>query len=355
MNVFRAQPFAIRPNAAQSTVLNRLAGGRRAAWNKGLEQGVEVVEKLSLPSWFTQLPKGLAKYAMTDLARSAHPKFLAKAFDRPHFRLSKYEAVIRGRTLSIPKLEIVLRMRGYRPVPGDVCSVAFTRTPNGWDCSVLYATNVDDHAYDPDIELVGIDVGLSTLATLSDGTTVDRPEFNAADSDKAERIRTALKRMTKGSNNYLKLGKRLAKIYRRMRNRRTNFIHQTSRKIVDKYDGVAVETLDINAMAEQKPWLKNSIINNALGKLLFQLDYKCRDAGKPCVKVGQWFPSSKTCHECGHVNRNLTLEDRIFDCPRCKYIADRDFNAALNIRDKAMETYHETTRRGTPCKAPDRK
>lgn len=127
---------------------------------------------------------------------------------------------------------------------------------------------------------------------------------------------------------------RIARVHRKISNRRQDFLHQRSTCIIQRFDGVCVEDLNVKALARTK--LSKSFADAALGEFFRLLRYKALWYGKRFVAIDRFFPSSKRCHACGAINPALTLCERQWVCPSCGMLLDRDHNASLNIRDEGL-------------------
>ena len=139
--------------------------------------------------------------------------------------------------------------------------------------------------------------------------------------------------MQKDSNHYLKQKLKVAKIYNHIKNQRNDWLNCLSKQLVSHYDYIIVEDINLQGLAQCLNFGK-TINDESFGKFREMLNYKLFEAGKSgLIKIDKWFPSSKTCHNCGSVNKELKLSDRQWICPECGSIIERDFNAALNIRD----------------------
>jgi putative transposase len=198
-------------------------------------------------------------------------------------------------------------------------------------------------AVKPSVAGVGIDVGIKTFATMSDGTTVEHPRFLRESLDELKDAQRDLSTKKRGSRRRADAKARLVRVHERVANRRRDFVHQTARRLVDKYDGLAVEDLDVAEMAstekadgsretgKQARGLRRGIMDSAWGMLLRVLAAKAEEAGLPLVRVN---PKGTTqrCSQCGSLVRK-TLRDRVHDCAACGLRMDRDLNAARNIND----------------------
>lgn len=151
---------------------------------------------------------------------------------------------------------------------------------------------------------------------------------------KAQRI---LSKRTKGSKRYHQQRRRVALIQEKITNQRKDYLQKLSRQIANAYDMVFVEDLNMQEMARKKEMsFGKAIADNGWSKFLEMLAYKLEDEGKKLVKIDKWFASSKTCHCCGYINKELTLGMKTWECPQCHEVHDRDKNAAMNIKAEGM-------------------
>lgn len=143
-------------------------------------------------------------------------------------------------------------------------------------------------------------------------------------------------RCAKGSKNYYKLKKQRAKLYIRSNNQRMDYLHKESTRLVKKYDIICVENLDIEEIAKRYNLAKRTY-DNSYGRFIYFLSYKASIQNKELIKIDKKYPSSKRCNVCGYINKELTIDDRMWQCPDCGTTHDRDINAAINIRKKGLE------------------
>jgi putative transposase len=186
---------------------------------------------------------------------------------------------------------------------------------------------------------VGLDAGLVHLATLDrvvHGLTdhaghVANPRVLEAQLSKLAKIDRALSRTEKHSKNRAKLRRRRARLHGRIAKTRALYLHRLTNALVDRFDSVAIEDLNLAAMGSRKGHLGRSVADASLGELRRQLTYKCADRGTTLVEVDRFYPSSKTCSCCGAVRAKLPRNARVFECESCGVSLDRDVNAARNI------------------------
>lgn len=173
------------------------------------------------------------------------------------------------------------------------------------------------------------------LFVSSDGQIGNYPRYYRAMEEKLAREQRKLSKMVQGSNNYYRQKRKIGKLHAKIKHQRRDFLHQTSRTLVDNYDVICIEDLDMKAMAQALNFGK-SVCDNGWGIFRSQLVYKLAAENKNLVIIDKWFPSSKTCIECGYVHHSLTLSDRIYICPVCGNIIDRDYQAANNIKNEGF-------------------
>ncbi|MFD3165401.1 RNA-guided endonuclease InsQ/TnpB family protein [Herpetosiphon sp. NSE202] len=179
---------------------------------------------------------------------------------------------------------------------------------------------------------VGIDVGLESFTTLLTGEKTAPPKFYRRSHKKLARAQRKLARAQKGSHNRAKARKRVAKIHQKISNQRADWLHKHALGMVQRFDVVCIEDLNIKGLARTKRgtlWVK-SFSDASLSTFMQRLQEKAEWCGRRVVKVGRFYASSKTCHVC-HSKTALKLADRMWTCPTCGTTHDRDGNAAINI------------------------
>jgi putative transposase len=177
---------------------------------------------------------------------------------------------------------------------------------------------------------IGLDMGISALATTSDGEKITNPKAYRVHKRKLAHAQKHLARKVKGSANRNKARRRVARIHRKISDIRKDQLHKLTTRLVRENQSIAIEDLAVRNMLKNH-CLAGSISDASWGTLKKQLEYKCKWYGRELRIVDRWFPSSKTCHECGHVVSKLPLNIRQWDCPKCSASHDRDVNAAKNI------------------------
>lgn len=229
----------------------------------------------------------------------------------------------------------------HRPIPGTIKTVTLTRSATGkW--YACFSVEVEPKRLPPHPKQEGIDVGLKTFATLSDGVEIENPRFFRVEEKALAKANRKLAKTPKpargerATKERCRARKVVARVHERTQWRRSNFTHQASRKIVNGYGLIAVEDLNVNRMVHNH-CLAKSIADAAWSSFFNQLSSKAAEAGRQFIKVNPAY-TSQTCSDCGHrASVKLTLSDRIFDCECCNLHIDRDLNAALNIKSLGLQ------------------
>jgi len=220
-----------------------------------------------------------------------------------------------------------------RPFEGKMGTCTVSRNAAGkYFISVLVDTPEPIPAKRPvnEATAVGIDVGLTTFATLSDGSTIANPRHLQQGEARLKCLQRRLSRKVKGSKRRERAKIALAKHHYRIANRRRDFLHKLTSKLVKNHDSIVIEDLNVEGMLKNH-CLAKGISSVAWSEFFRQLEYKCEWSGKNLIRIGRFEPSSRMC-TCGLVNKNLTLKDRTWKCPSCGEVHDRDLLAARNIK-----------------------
>lgn len=182
---------------------------------------------------------------------------------------------------------------------------------------------------------VGIDLGIKDFVITSEGEVFDNPHFKKSETNKIKKLQKQLSRKQKESNNRNKARIKLAKLYKKIDDRKEYYLHRVSNSLIDENQVICMENLNVKGMSKNHN-LAESICEMNFGEFRRMLEYKAFWYNRRIVFVDRFYPSSKTCHNCGYVNKELTLNDREWMCPHCGEVISRDYNAALNILDEGM-------------------
>ena len=262
--------------------------------------------------------------------RSRYPRFKSKRGRqamRYLFAGGKKMRIANGR-IRIPKVGNV-KVVQHRRIEGTPKNMTVSKTKSGKyfvsiQCEMIMTL---PPAIGPE---VGIDLGLKAFVTFPDGRTIDPPQHLRKAERRLKRLQRRLSRKRKGSANRRKARILVARQHEKVANRRADFQHKLSRQLVDTHGHIGIEDLHVKGMVRNHR-LAKSIVDAGWGEFVRQLEYKGEWYGCRIVKVDRWFPSSRTCGDCGEVNADLQLKDRRWVCAECGATHDRDKNAARNI------------------------
>lgn len=348
--------FRFYPTAAQEEYFRNVFGSTRWVYNKILtwrysiwetekrfvgfaEASRKLTELRSMleNAWLAEIPYMPLQQAVRDQDK-AYTNFFKRRAKKPTFRTKRDTQTIRycggafyckKGIVRVAKLKQPLKVKWSRELPSTPTSVHVTKEASGryyitFTCEV-HEKRLPDHN-----TKIGIDVGITTYATLSTGEKVDNPRHLIASERKLKKLQKKLSRQKKGSSNHSKTRARLAKIHAKIRDSRCDFIHKLTRRIVNENQVICIESLRISSMVKNHKLAKH-IQDATWGAFVVLLTQKAKEAGRQLYKIGQYEPSSKKCHVCGSVMKTLPLSVRMWDCPSCQTRHDRDTNAALNI------------------------
>ncbi len=379
MKIVRGYKTELDPTPAQYTLLCQCAGISRFAYNYGLARKQEAYKNgEKTPSshhlqkeltarkhddlvWLSDVSKWIVQNALRDLddafdnffkkcalkkqglwkGKCGYPKYKSKHKGRGSFRLDCPVHVFKG-SVQLPKLGTLrVKEQEYIPMWGvKVLSATVSEKAGRWYVSV----QVEEEHADPipaTGPAIGVDVGIKTLATLSTGETFDNPKALRSRLKALKRASRQHSKKKKGSNNRKKAHRKLAKLHMRIANIRKDALHKATAAIVMKTKSpasrpsvIVLEDLNIQGMLKNRK-LSRAIADVGLGEFKRQLTYKAAFARIECKQVSRWFPSSKTCSSCGNVKDELGLEQRVYVCVECGYVADRDYNASKVLAQTA--------------------
>ena len=358
----RAYRFRLYPDREQEKLFHRTFGCCRFVYNRMLadkkamyeETGktkrltpagykkdfpwLKEVDSLALANVQLHLEAAFARFF--EPGKNRYPRFKSKHRSRKSYTTNVVNGNITledGR-LRLPKAGPV-RIRQHRRIPeGYVLkSVTVSMEPSGkYYASLLYEyparENQTPGADREDAKVLGIDFAMRGMAVFSDGSRAEYPGYYRLAQERLARDQRRLSKCKKGSRNYEKQKRRVALRHEKIRNQRKDYLHKLSRDLADRYDAIAVEDIDMQAMSRSLHFGK-SVADNSFGAFRTMLAYKLEEQGKSFVKVGRFFPSSKMCSRCGNVKKELRLDERVYRCS-CGLCMDRDLNAAVNIREE---------------------
>jgi len=234
-----------------------------------------------------------------------------------------------------------LKEVGYLPGAGredvKVLSASLKEQAGRWFVSLSVKQTVPDRPQRPRTKVVGVDVGIKSLAVTSDGQVFENPRALARAMRRLRRAQKALARKQKGSNNRTKARRRVARLHYRVSCVRKDALHKATTAIVRDIDVLCIESLNVSGMLRNR-CLSRALSDTSLSEFLRQLTYKAEWAGVEVIEADRFYPSSKTCSGCGEVKSDLSLSDRTYECSECGLKLDRDLNAAINLKQLAASS-----------------
>ena len=362
-----AHRIALDPNNVQATYLARAAGVARFAYNWALSEWrrqdaahqadptlpapsqfslrrqLNAIKREQFP-WMLDVTKNAPQMAIIQLGeafknffahRARYPRFRRKGVD-DRFTLTNDKFRVDGKRFYVPRLGPV-RMRETLRFAGRIVSATVSRRAHRWHVSITVdATDT----FLPSAEnqgVVGIDLGVSALATLSTGEQWLGPKPLRSLLDRLRQLSRSLSRKVKGSRNRDRAKRRLARLHARIANMRRDGLHKLTTSVTRRFHTIGIEDLNVKGMLANRH-LSRAIADMGFHELRRQLSYKAAWRGGHVVVVDRWYPSSKTCSCCGYRLKELALGTRSWTCPGCGVHHDRDINAAVNLKNMAMSS-----------------
>ncbi len=260
----------------------------------------------------------------------APPRFRSRKDSRQAIRFTKNSRfkVLDNGKLRLPKIGD-LHVRWSRSLPSDPSSVAIIRDAAGRYFASFVVTTEQEATLPPVDSEIGIDLGLTHFAVLSDGTKVAAPKFLRRAARKLKRLQQDLSRKQRGSNNRKKAVVKVARAHARVADTRRDWQHKLSTTLIRDNQAVFVEDLCVAGLGRTR--LAKSVHDAGWAGFTAMLEYKAARYGRTFGRVGRFFPSTRMCSGCGRINDKMALNVRAWDCP-CGSHHDRDVNAAINIR-----------------------
>jgi putative transposase len=244
-----------------------------------------------------------------------------------------------GTQLTLAKMTEPLNIRWSRPVPDGTILSSVTVIK---DCADRYFVSLlveeDIKQLEPVEPSIGADLGLKEFVILSTGETVGNPKFFHKDEKKLAKAQRRHVKKQQGSKNRIKARKKVARIHARIADRRRDFLHQLSTRLIRENQTICVESLQVKNMVKNHS-LAKAISDVGWSEFVSQLEYKAEWYGRNLVKIDKWYPSSKRCFDCGHILDSLDLDMRVWICPECGVVHDRDINAAQNIHAGGLTVF----------------
>jgi putative transposase len=353
-----AHTIRLYPNSAQQTFFKKACGCSRVAYNHGLSEYKKILgagvkpkildikkkfnqEKKTLYPWMSETNKDANQQPFTNL-QNAFGRFFKKQAKFPVFKkkgvkdsfyISNDKLSIESNKFRIPKLGWVKGAESLR-FAGKVLSAVVRRKADYWFIVISVETNQTPTICDNQT-IVGVDLGIKTLATLSDGKIIKSLNPLKSKLHKLKLLQRWVSRKVKGSSNRRKAIQKVAKVHYEISCLRKDILNKLTIYLCENYKVIVIEDLNVSGMLKNH-CLALSISDMGFGEFRRQLDYKSLLYGNTIIVADRWFPSSKTCSGCGHIKDKLFLSERIFVCEKCGQVIDRDLNAAINLENYGL-------------------
>lgn len=364
--IFRTYKFNLQPTKEQEVLLSKHFGCVRYIYNHFLNEKNEQykidkksdnyyaqaatlteLKKKDETVWLKEVNSQSLQFALRCLD-TAFKNFFSGQAKFPNFKSKKNKntftvpqcTVIKENKLYIPKFSEGIKINVHREIKGEIGKCTLSKTPTG----KYFVSILSEEQYIPKEKtglICGIDLGLKDFAVTSDGIKFKNNKNTKKYAKKLKRAQQHLSRKKKGSkgnkssNRYEKQRLKVAKIHEKITNSRMDNLHMISHQLVSEYDVICLEDLNVKGMVKNHKLAKH-ISDASWGNFVKLLEYKADWNDKEIIKINRFYPSSKTCHECGCINQNLKLKDRIWVCQN-GHILDRDLNAAKNILKEGLK------------------
>ncbi|MCS5478695.1 transposase [Corynebacterium sp. YIM 101645] len=355
--------FRLYPTPGQQTTLAQAFGCARVVYNDALAARIEAFhrgERLSdaelskrlttskstpQRAWLREVSSVVLQQALADLntayrnffasvtgkrkgPRIGLPRFRSRRDTRQAIRFTNNArfAITAGRKLRLPKIGEV-KVAWSRELPSDPSSVTVIKDSAG-RYFASFVVQVDAQPLPPVASEVGIDLGLTTFAVMSDGTTIESPRFLRQAERRLRKAQQALSRKEKGSKNRAKARRKVARLHAQVADTRRDWAHKHTTRIIRENQAIFVEDLCVQGLGRTR--LAKSVHDAGWGQFVTMLEEKAHRYGRAFGKVNRWFPSTRMCSQCGVVGEKMPLHVREWTCG-CGAVHDRDVNAAINI------------------------
>ncbi len=354
----KAYKYRFYPSDEQKRILAQTFGCCRYVYNWALRQRTDayyqhgerlyyedtaqrlvLLKKQEDTLWLTEVSSVPLQQALRHLDR-AFRNFFEERADYPTFKKKRHQQSAtyasnaftwNRQALTLAKMDAPLCIVWHRPLP-DGCkpsSVTITKDEaERYFVSILVEEDIKALEVIP--KMVGLDLGLKSMVITSDGYTHGNPKFFAQDEKKLAKAQRRHAKKKKGSKNRAKARLKVARIHKKIADRRRDYQHKLSTQIIRENQVVCVESLHVKNMVKNH-CLAKAISDVGWSEVVRQLEYKADWYGRTIVKIDKWYPSSKRCFDCGHILDSLTLDVRRWTCPECGVVHDRDINAAKNV------------------------
>ena len=370
--MFRAYKYRLYPTNSQKELIHKHCGSVRFLYNLALEtkttaylgnkvnlsrydlQKQLVDLKKELP-WLKETNSQSLQSALINLDEAYNKFFKGAGF--PKFKKKTnggsfavpQNVIVENDLLIIPKFKEGIKMSLHRPTKGIIKSATISVTPTGkYFVSILCDTKEELPTKAPIKEstTIGVDLGIKDFCITSEGEVFENPKYLRKAQSKLKYVQRKYSKY-KGK----RTKKKLAKLHEDVVNKRKDFLHKVSTKLIRENQTIAIETLAVKNMVKNHN-LAQAISDVSWSTFVTMLEYKADWYGKNILKIGRFEPSSKLHANCGYINKDLTLSDREWTCPKCGELVSRDVNAAINIKSFALRNILSGTDRKNQGKLP---
>lgn len=356
--ILKAFKYRLNPTKEQCVLIDKHIGSCRFLYNLALEtkQIAYAGNKVNiscfdlarqLPAlkkeceWLKEINSQSLQASITNLdaaytnffkGKSDFPKFKSKNKNTQSFNVPQ-NIILKNNKLIIPKFKKGIDIIQHRDFEGKIKQATLSKTHTGkYFASILVETTDNIVSKNPITKenTVGIDLGIKDFLTTSDGKKFANPRFL---KNSLSKLKFNQKRYSKKKGKKRKY--KLQKLHEKVANQRKDFLHKVSIDLVKSHDTIALETLKVKNMGKNRK-LSQSILDVSWGAFITILEYKANWYGTNIIRIGTFEPSSKTCSDCGAINKELKLSDREWKCKTCNITHDRDINASVNIKNFAL-------------------
>ena len=360
----KAYKYRIYPNKKQQELIQKTFGCTRFVYNYYLNKRKEMYENDKITftynmcskdltqlkkelEWLKEPDKDSLQKCLKDLdmayqkffkEHTGYPKFRSKKNRYQSYRTSYTNNNIRfeNKKIKLPKLGFV-KTRDKQTPKGRILNATISQEPNGHYYCSLCCTDIEFEQYPKTNKNIGIDLGINDFAILSDGIKIENPQFYEQSEKKLAKLQRELSRKTIGSARWGKARLKVAKLQKHIANQRTDFLQKLSTEIVNNFDTICIEDLDVSSMKETDSKIRNKRVGDvSWSEFRRMLTYKSQWYGKELSVIDRYYPSSQICHVCGHRDGKKSEDIRSWICPNCNSELDRDINAAINILNEGL-------------------
>ena len=373
--MLRAVKIRLYPNKEQATMFNKLLGCYRVVYNQCLNRKIKSYEETKTTEnrttlghffhneltkntdfiWLREQNTKVLKQAIMDML-SAYKNFFERHTGYPKFK-SKHDnkqscrfeigTISRKNDYTTYQLSLAniknIKFRCNKKYAqylqkhhDNIRQATLSKLPCGeYYLSILVDGDLIHKGLQDSDNCVGIDLGVKEFIITSEGEVFNNLHFKKNETIKLNKLQKQLSRKQKGSNNRNKARIKLAKVYKTINDRKQYYLHYVSNSLIDENQVICMEDLNVKGMVKNHK-LAESILEMNFGEFRRILEYKARWYNRKIVFVDRFYPSSKTCNNCGYIYKQLKLNDRQWICPNCGKLINRDYNAALNILDEGL-------------------